>query len=182
MSRTLIVLMISSVLVLFCTAILRWKRDVIISLTCPREFLRIGDAEERHRVYRSGLNAFLMHRSTWIAVAIYAVALIVLSLGVAGLIVSISRVGQWSVTGVKLAAILCALIPMLLIPLVWVRERKWMRVYLRNYLNDHAVPICRICGYDLRGQVDPRCPECGTPCDEPNAVDDGGQPGRSGKS
>jgi hypothetical protein len=25
--------------------------------------------------------------------------------------------------------------------------------------------MCVMCGYDLRGQVDPRCPECGTPFD-----------------
>ncbi len=27
-------------------------------------------------------------------------------------------------------------------------------------------PKCRQCGYDLRGQQTPRCPECGTPFDE----------------
>jgi hypothetical protein len=26
-------------------------------------------------------------------------------------------------------------------------------------------PLCRQCGYDLRGQTEPRCPECGTPFD-----------------
>jgi hypothetical protein len=33
--------------------------------------------------------------------------------------------------------------------------------YLREQLNAKAVPICLDCGYDLRGQVVPRCPECG---------------------
>ncbi len=28
--------------------------------------------------------------------------------------------------------------------------------------------ICVVCGYDLRGQVEPRCPECGTPFDPSN--------------
>lgn len=161
MSRTIIT-MISLGVVLSCTMILRWKYDVFISLACPREILLIGGTEERRRVYGSGTIAFLKDKSTWIAFIGYAVGLIVLSLGIAGLTVLVSRVGQWSVTGVKLAAILCALIPLFLIPLMWVRERKWMRAFLREYLNDHGIRICRNCGYDLRGQVDPRCPECGT--------------------
>jgi hypothetical protein len=28
--------------------------------------------------------------------------------------------------------------------------------------------FCRKCYYDLRGQVEPRCPECGTPYDSAN--------------
>lgn len=38
------------------------------------------------------------------------------------------------------------------------------RRYLRERLIARGVPICLKCGYDLRGQVEPRCPECGTPC------------------
>lgn len=30
-------------------------------------------------------------------------------------------------------------------------------------LNNRGIPVCMNCGYDLRGQVEPRCPECGTP-------------------
>jgi len=43
--------------------------------------------------------------------------------------------------------------------------RKPLRKYLREQLNAKGVPICIACGYDLRGQVDPRCPECGTAFD-----------------
>lgn len=32
---------------------------------------------------------------------------------------------------------------------------------LRRQLVDRTIPICVGCGYDLRGQRDPRCPECG---------------------
>lgn len=35
---------------------------------------------------------------------------------------------------------------------------------LRRQLVERGVPICVACGYDLRGQLEPRCPECGTPC------------------
>jgi membrane associated rhomboid family serine protease len=36
---------------------------------------------------------------------------------------------------------------------------------LRLWLVEHGYPVCLACGYDLRGQVEPRCPECGTPAD-----------------
>jgi hypothetical protein len=31
----------------------------------------------------------------------------------------------------------------------------------RKLLRAQGIPICIHCGYDLRGQTDPRCPECG---------------------
>ncbi len=42
--------------------------------------------------------------------------------------------------------------------------RFWHRPYVqfvRRYLHGRGVPICVGCGYDLRGQREPRCPECG---------------------
>jgi len=38
------------------------------------------------------------------------------------------------------------------------RIQRW----LREELVRRKVPICVICGYDLRGQTTSRCPECGT--------------------
>jgi hypothetical protein len=37
--------------------------------------------------------------------------------------------------------------------------------FLREYLQAQGVPVCLKCGYDLRGQVEARCPECGTAFD-----------------
>lgn len=34
---------------------------------------------------------------------------------------------------------------------------------IRELLNERGFLICAPCGYDLRGQSEPRCPECGTP-------------------
>lgn len=45
--------------------------------------------------------------------------------------------------------------------------RRRLRGYLRERLNEKGVPVCLACGRELRGQTDPRCPECGTPY-EPN--------------
>lgn len=41
--------------------------------------------------------------------------------------------------------------------------RRRIRRSLRQQLIEIHVPICLECGYDLRGQVEPRCPECGKP-------------------
>lgn len=41
-----------------------------------------------------------------------------------------------------------------------------LRRSLREELVSRGVPICVPCGYDLRGQTEPRCPECGRPFDK----------------
>jgi len=41
--------------------------------------------------------------------------------------------------------------------------RRRIQRSLRQQLNARGTPVCLKCGYDLRGQVDARCPECGTP-------------------
>lgn len=44
---------------------------------------------------------------------------------------------------------------------IWVSRRK-IRRYLREQLVKKGVSVCLECGYQLRGLVEPRCPECGT--------------------
>ncbi len=48
------------------------------------------------------------------------------------------------------------------LPLLW---RRRCRRFLRTELIHRGVPICVPCGYDLRGQEVPRCPECGASFD-----------------
>lgn len=43
--------------------------------------------------------------------------------------------------------------------------RRQIHRSLRRQLVERGVAICVGCGYDLRGQVEPRCPECGEPFD-----------------
>jgi hypothetical protein len=43
--------------------------------------------------------------------------------------------------------------------------RKELRRSLRKQLANRGVAICVPCGYDLRGQAEPRCPECGVAFD-----------------
>lgn len=47
---------------------------------------------------------------------------------------------------------------LLLVLLVW---RRPIQIALREMLQNHSVPICIGCGYDLHGLTEPRCPECG---------------------
>lgn len=47
---------------------------------------------------------------------------------------------------------------------VRLRSRRMERS-LREQLNRLGHPICIPCGYDLRGQTEPRCPECGAAFD-----------------
>ncbi len=45
--------------------------------------------------------------------------------------------------------------------------RRLTQESLRRQLIERGVPICITCGYDLRGQLDSRCPECGAACAAP---------------
>jgi len=44
--------------------------------------------------------------------------------------------------------------------------RRRAAVFLRGELITCGVPVCFCCGYYLRGLVEDRCPECGSPLDE----------------
>lgn len=44
---------------------------------------------------------------------------------------------------------------------VWT-TRRGVRRFLRVQLVSKGISVCLECGYQLRGQVEPRCPECGT--------------------
>ena len=41
--------------------------------------------------------------------------------------------------------------------------RRAIEEQIRLEMVARGIPVCLGCGYDLRGQVEPRCPECGRP-------------------
>jgi hypothetical protein len=47
--------------------------------------------------------------------------------------------------------------------------RESLKQALRQELNRRGWPVCLRCGYDLHGQVESRCPECGTQHLEPGS-------------
>jgi len=46
----------------------------------------------------------------------------------------------------------------------WLLRKVTQREF-RRYLCNHHIPVCLWCAYDLRGQTEARCPECGRPFD-----------------
>ena len=46
---------------------------------------------------------------------------------------------------------------------VFILTRSQLRQMLRKTLREQGVPICILCGYDLKGCVSDKCPECGEP-------------------
>jgi hypothetical protein len=62
----------------------------------------------------------------------------------------------------------CGLVLMIVVTLIPV-QHYWLQAplcrNLRRQLIERGVPICLACGYDLRGQMTPRCPECGQPAE-----------------
>ena len=47
----------------------------------------------------------------------------------------------------------------------WLTRTRTQR-FLRERLVANGIPVCMSCGYDLRGQTEARCPECGTAFDQ----------------
>lgn len=55
---------------------------------------------------------------------------------------------------------------------VWISRHR-IRTYLRKDLWESGHLVCVGCGYDLRGQLDARCPECGNEFDLPSSCASG---------
>ncbi len=60
--------------------------------------------------------------------------------------------------GAVFASLLVVLAALIVLRTV-VRQR--MKQEILEGMRDPAVPVCYKCGYDMRGQNFPRCPECG---------------------
>lgn len=51
------------------------------------------------------------------------------------------------------------------VPYAFAGYRRSRRAFIRQKLTELGTPVCQKCGYALRGQTEPRCPECGEPFD-----------------
>ncbi len=71
--------------------------------------------------------------------------------------------GSWTKLplGVRTISSLCAAVVMVTVDRLV--SRRTIRRSIREQLVRSGRPVCMECGYDLRGQEEPRCPECGTP-------------------
>ncbi len=128
----------------------------IMSSTLIPETARFDNPDESHRILELSLaprRTFFVIGGvvTWILVVVFACRTLAAPLGVPPWVaqVAIQPVGM-------------------LVGFYWLFNfglRKPFQRTLREALQRKGVPICLKCGYDLRGQTEPRCPECGTPFD-----------------
>lgn len=139
------------------------SRDWFILHFSPPEIRLLENKEERRGAYGSMMRSFYRDRRNWISVSMFALGVAFISL-VCVIACALIFHGPWSNIGIGVALILALMvIPLLAQVFDFYWHRKRLSKYLRKYLNEHGVPICMPCGYDLRGQVDLYCPECGTP-------------------
>ena len=161
MYRALLVAILLGLL-LTLKIIVRWKCDWFILHVYPSEILLFDSAAERFRAHKQGRNAFVRQWSTWMALALYTAIGMLSAVGLSALIDHLTMGGPWRAAGLWFVIIMSVLIPFGAFPLMYVRYRRWMRVFLRRYLSEQGIPVCQKCGYDLRGLETSRCPECGT--------------------
>lgn len=115
---------------------------------------RLFEPEDRRklqRVYRRRFRRRFILYGFWLFVILLVGQLAIVQ-------IDYSRFGVPRIlTGAILAGIMGTTVS---IPFVLWMHRP-LRSFLREELNRHGVPTCVKCGYDLRGQTEARCPECG---------------------
>ena len=120
--------------------------------------------------YKARTQAFARARSSFHGGAWFVLLVLVILLGFWKLIGS--RVPSSSLL---LYMTIFFFTPMLIASVIfyWI-FRSRLRRSLRQQLVERGYALCIKCGYDLRGQTDPRCPECGKEFDEKLLKQDGG--------
>ena len=117
------------------------------------ELRYLKTAEEQSLAYKKALSRF--HGRAWLAILLglmfftSTILREVAALPVRWLMTTISLTVTFSLAAIGL-------------PIFRSKLRKALRQELTQA---HQIPICIDCGYDLRGQTAPKCPECGTPFD-----------------
>lgn len=116
------------------------------------ELLLFEPGKERRRMKR-----LMIRNSRTVTACIFFVVIFIA--GVRGILRNtLAQLGlpNWALT---LAGSICAGAAVYVA--IWASRRR-IRRYLREQLVIKGVSVCLNCGYQLRGQVEPRCPECGT--------------------
>ena len=162
-SSTTKILIIGGIAWCVLSILLIWKRDSWRRHTLPREYLLIEPEEELKRVLKRSLWLYIKDRNSWMRFTVYIIVVILLQVALKALAVSAAQGSPRDVLTAKVLLVIYVAIPVcagVYLAMTW--QHKWLEVYLRQHLNEHGIPICMNCGYDLRGQVNRVCPECGT--------------------
>jgi hypothetical protein len=127
------------------------------------ELRQIADPAERARLY---WQAYRVVR--WRTLLIYLLFLVP---GFAAWALGLDYYAGWLGSNAASSAVVIGLtsLPVALISLFlarWICARRFQRA-IRLTLLAHGYQVCIRCGYDLKGQTAPRCPECGTAFDSP---------------
>ena len=124
------------------------------------ELLLFPDDDARKAASKKAKRASMMSRRFWLC------AVVITCIGVCWYYALISIQSPAIPRSLRLIVLACVYA---CFPVAGVAGRIWLRaVYrrsLRLQLQGMDIPVCIHCGYDLRGQLDPRCPECGQPFD-----------------
>jgi hypothetical protein len=133
------------------------KKDRLARSRWYPELALFDNEDERKAVLKRFWRQLLRRRQYWLFVLAFSGGYAIVMLSV----LSVARrlfPGIPSYLSSGLAGMFIGGFSGLAVQFLW---RKPCQRYLREQLNARGVPICVQCGYDLRGQIDPRCPECG---------------------
>ena len=126
---------------------------------------RFDSRESANAAYKSAWRAVVRTWQFWVFLILFLIAVPISLLSV------LRTFGLWSVASPGISgAIYGALAGGCIGASFQLAFRNPVRRMLRERLAADGVPICVPCGYDLRGQTSPRCPECGTDFD-PSLLD-----------
>lgn len=123
------------------------------------ELARFASDEEARDAYRAGVQQARRSFRFWLLLVVIYVAL--------PAFLAVAFIGLPFVARAPVAVrsgVIAALIASGGLVLFHWGLRKPVRSRLRRELAQRGVPVCVECGYDLRGQAEPRCPECGAAC------------------
>ncbi len=120
------------------------------------ELSLVEDREERHRIFKTAERRLFSSWFAWV-VALPVTLVVVLLLNELQQILQRTRfIAPWMAMLAFGAALLAYIAFVSTFVLV-----KPMRRSIREQLLEKGIPVCRRCGYPLRGLPEPRCPECG---------------------
>jgi len=135
-----------------------WAADTVsLSQRFP-ELNQLETKEERQAVFKAALKKVSTRPRYWlpmILVSMTAAAFVPTISLLIGRIFSVPpRLRESMIFGLVMGSLLAG----------WrLAFRGSIQKQIRVEMIARGIPVCMGCGYDLRGQVEPRCPECGRP-------------------
>lgn len=119
---------------------------------------RLDDPNERTRIYGESSRKLLGRPMYWVILLATAIGMALALFVVVQLVRPYVRLPKAVIGGLT-----GGIIGGSITGIVQIFFRRPLQLEIRKRLVEKGIPICISCGYDLRGQIEPRCPECGKP-------------------